>query len=163
MLKTIRTPSQGSDERQLGIQAAPLPWLLKYVDNNKINYTYQCLLANFPLNPPPKKAKNTVSLQKAAVRNLNRLICGCPERENKHFEGISCALLWRLFLRLQSAAFQSGAIRGLPLAGTWRCASPRWSRNKTTRTSVLKVNSRTTACRQRNSRIAPTASAARYP
>lgn len=48
MLKTIRTPSPGSEERRLGIQAAPLPWLLKYVDNNKINYTYQCLLANFP-------------------------------------------------------------------------------------------------------------------
>lgn len=138
MLKTIRTPSLGSEERRLGIQAAPLPWLLKYVDNNKINYTYQCLLANFSQKKknPPKKAKNTASLQKAAVRNVSRRIRGCPERENKHFEGISCALLRRLLLRLQSAALQSGAIRGLPLAGTRRCASPRCSRNKTKRTSA---------------------------
>lgn len=135
MLKTIRTPSPGSEERRLGIQAAPLPWLLKYVDNNKINYTYQCLLANFP-QKSPQKAKNTASLQKAAVRNVSRRIRGCPERENKHFEGISCALLRRLLLRLQSEALQSGAIRGLPLAGTRRCASPRCSRNKTKRTSA---------------------------
>lgn len=78
-----------------------------------------------------KKQQKHSFLQKAAVRNLNRLICGYPERENKHFEGISCTLLWRSLLRLQSAAFQSGAIRGLPPAGTWRCTSPRCSRNKT--------------------------------
>lgn len=78
-----------------------------------------------------KKSQKHSFLQKAAVRNLNRLICGYPERENKLFEGISYALLWRLLLRLQSAAFQSGAIRGLPLAATWRCASPRRSRDKT--------------------------------
>lgn len=66
MLKTIRTPSLGSEERRLGIQAAPLPWLLKYVDNNKINYTYQCLLANFPPKKkiPPKKAKTQLPFRK---------------------------------------------------------------------------------------------------
>lgn len=58
---------------------------------------------------PPKKAKNTASLQKAVVRNASRRIRGCPERENKHFEGISCALLRRLLLRLQSAAFAVGS------------------------------------------------------
>lgn len=71
----IRAPSLGSDRRGLWI---PLPWLLKYVDNNKINYTYQCFLANFPQkkkNQTNKQTKKQNSfLQKAAVRNLNRLI-----------------------------------------------------------------------------------------
>lgn len=120
----IRARSLGSDQLGLWI---PLPWLLKYVDNNKINYTYQCFLANFPQKKRTKqtnKPKNPNGfLQKAAVRNLNRLIC-YPKRENKHFEGIS-----------SSATSESSAplwsIAGLPLADKSRCASPSCSRNKT--------------------------------
>lgn len=40
MLKMIHMLSLGSYEHGLRIQSAPLPSLLKYVDNNKINYTY---------------------------------------------------------------------------------------------------------------------------
>ncbi len=40
MLKMIHMLSLGSYEHRLWIQSAPLPPLLKYVDNNKINYTY---------------------------------------------------------------------------------------------------------------------------
>lgn len=71
---------------------------------------------------PNKQTKKTVFLQKAAVRNLNRLIC-YPKRENQHFEGMSSAL--------QRAALRSGAIGGLPLAAKSRGASPSCSRNKT--------------------------------
>ena len=36
----IHAASLGSYQHELGIQPAPVPQLLKYVDNNKINYTY---------------------------------------------------------------------------------------------------------------------------
>lgn len=40
MLKMIHMLSLGSCEHGLRILSAPFPSLLKYVDNNKINYTY---------------------------------------------------------------------------------------------------------------------------
>lgn len=119
----IRAPSLGSDQHGLWI---PLPGLLKYVDNNKINYTYRCFLANFPQKKEPNKQTNKKNpngfLQKAAVRNLNRLIC-YPKRGNEHFEGIIL-----LFCDFR----EQRAIAGRPLADKLaRCSATKQTPNVT--------------------------------